>query len=72
MKELFQFVIFMILAVILIVIGVIVGDYGAWYFSWVVGTVMMVLVSAAGGAFMDVQEKESEEGRDGGASARSS
>ncbi|MGO8739793.1 hypothetical protein [Rhodoblastus sp.] len=61
MKEFFQFIIFMILAVILIVIGVIVGDYGAWYFSWVVGTAMIVLVSAAGGAFLDAQEEQSQD-----------
>jgi len=35
---------------------VILGDYGAWYFAWLVGTVMIVLVAAAGGALLDVQE----------------
>jgi hypothetical protein len=58
MKTLLQFGLFMMAAVIAIVIGVIIGDYGAWYFSWVIGTIMIVLVAAAGGVLLDTQESE--------------
>jgi hypothetical protein len=58
MKTLLQFGLFMAATVIAIVIGVIIGDYGAWYFSWVVGTIMIVLVAAAGGVLLDTQESE--------------
>jgi predicted outer membrane lipoprotein len=61
MKIYFQFVVYMLIAVIAIVLGVIIGDYGSWYFSWLVGTGMMVLVSAAGGAFMDMQLQQQED-----------
>jgi hypothetical protein len=56
MKTFLHFVALLAGAVLAIVIGVIVGDYGAWYFSWVVGTIMIVLVAAAGGVLLDTQE----------------
>jgi hypothetical protein len=58
MKTFLHFVASLVGAVLAIVIGVIVGDYGAWYFSWVVGTIMIVLVAAAGGVLLDTQENE--------------
>ncbi|MCP1375480.1 hypothetical protein [Dyella lutea] len=56
MKTLLQFLIYMLLAVVAIVMGVILGDYGSWYFAWFVGTAMIVLVAAAGGAWMDAHD----------------
>jgi hypothetical protein len=55
MKTFGYFVLFMAIAVIAIVLGIIVGDYGAWYFSWLIGSVMMILVAAAGGVLFDAQ-----------------
>ncbi|WP_431637335.1 hypothetical protein ACQVBX_06720 [Dyella sp. KULCS107] len=56
MKTFLQFLIYMLLAVVAIVMGVILGDYGSWYFAWFVGTAMIVLVAAAGGAWMDAHD----------------
>ncbi len=50
--------IFIIIALVLIFLGIILGDYGPWYFAWLLGTVMIVLISAAGGALMDTQLEE--------------
>jgi hypothetical protein len=58
MKTFLYFVLFMLIAAVAIVIGVIIGDYGSWYFAWLVGTVMMVLVAAGAGALFDTQEDE--------------
>ena len=58
MKTLSQFVVYFTIALIAIVLGVILGDYAPWYFAWLVGTVMLVLVAAAGGAWMDTQDEE--------------
>lgn len=58
MKTFAHFAILMLAVVVAIVAGVIVGDYGAWYFSWLVGTIMIVLFSAAGGVLLDTQENE--------------
>lgn len=60
MKTVGYFLIFTAVAVIAIVIGVIVGSYGAWYFSWLIGTVMLVLFAAAGGVLYEAQQKERE------------
>ena len=64
MKTFLQFLIYMLLAVVAIVMGVILGDYGSWYFAWFVGTALIGLVAAAGGAWM-VAHDETPEG-DGG------
>ncbi len=66
MKTLFQFLMYMLIAIVVIVLGVILGDYASWYFAWLVGTVMIVLVAAAGGAWMDAQEEEVHAGRQQG------
>ena len=58
MKTLFQFLLYLLIALVTIVLGVILGDYASWYFAWIVGTVMIVLVSAAGGAWLDTQDED--------------
>ena len=58
MRTLRHFLIFMAAAVIAIVLGVVIGNYGAWYFSWLIGTAMIVLFAVAGGVLFDTQEKE--------------
>jgi predicted lysophospholipase L1 biosynthesis ABC-type transport system permease subunit len=58
MKTLLYFLLFLTIAMIAIVIGVIIGDYASWYFAWIVGTAMIVLISAASGAFFDAQEDD--------------
>ncbi|HTV84658.1 MAG TPA: hypothetical protein VME63_04600 [Dyella sp.] len=58
MKTFFQFVLFMIIAILIILMAVILGDSGAWYFAWLIGTAMIVLISAAGGALLDAQDRQ--------------
>lgn len=58
MKTLLQFLLYMIIAVLVIVLGVILGAAASWYFAWLIGTVMIVLISAAGGALLDAEEDE--------------
>jgi predicted outer membrane lipoprotein len=57
MKTFLLFVLFMIIAVLVIVMAVILGDAGAWYFAWLVGTAMIVLIAAAGGVMLDAQDE---------------
>ena len=63
MRTLMQFVVYMVIALIAIVLGVILGDYAPWYFAWLVGTVMLVLVAATGCAWMEAQDEEAARGR---------
>jgi predicted outer membrane lipoprotein len=53
-----RIILYFLIALWLIFLGVILGDYGPWYFAWLVGTVMIVLIAAAGGALMDTQLEE--------------
>jgi predicted outer membrane lipoprotein len=57
MKTFLLFLILMFIAVLVIVMAVILGDTGAWYFAWLVGTAMMVLVAAVGGVMLDAQDE---------------
>lgn len=36
--------------------AVVAGDYAPWYFAWLVGTVMIVLIAAAGAVLFETQE----------------
>ena len=57
MKTVLYFLLFMALAVVVLLLAVLLGDQGAWYFAWLVGTAMIVLVAAAGAALLDAQEE---------------
>ena len=49
---------FIALAMLMILLGIILGEMGAWYFSWLLGTGVIVLVAAAGGVLLDAQDEE--------------
>lgn len=38
--------------------AVFVGDQGPWYFAWVIGTVMIVLISGTGAILLDAQQEQ--------------
>ena len=56
-----RIILYFLISLWLIFLGIILGDYGPWYFAWLVGTVMIVLISAAGGALMDTQLEEEQQ-----------
>lgn len=57
MKTFLYFVLFMLLAMGVLFLAIVLGDVGGWYFAWLLGTVMIVLVSAGGAALLDAQEE---------------
>ena len=57
MRTFLHFLLYMVVAVAVIVLAAILGAVGAWYFAWLVGTTMIVLISAAGAALLDAQEE---------------
>ena len=61
MRTFLYFLLFMVIAAAVIILAAILGDVGAWYFAWLVGTTMIVLVSAAGAALLDAQEEHAAE-----------
>jgi len=38
-----------------LLLAVLAGDYGPWYFAWLVGTTMIILIAAAGAVMFDAQ-----------------
>ena len=60
MRSVLYFLLFLIIAVMVTVLAAILGDQGAWYFAWLIGTTMIVLISAAGGALLDAQEEHAD------------
>lgn len=72
MKTFLLFVLFMLIALIVIVLAVLLGESGAWYFAWLVGTGMIVLVTAAGGSMLDAQEEHAAQLADARASGKRS
>lgn len=57
MKTFFYFLLYLVLACVVILLAILLGDQGAWYFAWLIGTVMIVLVAGAGAALLDAQEE---------------
>jgi predicted outer membrane lipoprotein len=53
-----RFIVYMLIGVLVIFLAAVLGDNGPWYFAWLVGTVMIVLISAAGAMLLDTQEEE--------------
>jgi cyd operon protein YbgT len=51
---------FLALAAILvfcIMLAVLTGDYAPWYFAWLVGTMMIILIAVAGAVLFETQEE---------------
>jgi hypothetical protein len=62
MGTVLRFLVYLFIAICVIAMAIILGDLGSWYFAWLLGTVMIVLISAAGAALLDTQEDELPEG----------
>ncbi len=56
MRTFINFVLLVIIAGLTILMGIMLGDKGPWYFAWILGTVVIVLVSAAAGVMLDAQD----------------
>ncbi|WP_414039570.1 hypothetical protein ACJU26_10320 [Acidithiobacillus sp. M4-SHS-6] len=64
MKKLLTFIGMAAIMVLSLFLAVITGDYGPWYFAWLVGTTMIVLIAAAGAIMFDRQDEEQQRKQD--------
>lgn len=62
MDTLIRFILYFGIALVTILLAIILGDYGAWYLAWLLGTGLIVLVSAAGAALLDTQDQDASTG----------
>lgn len=53
MKTFFQWLFWFVLAMVVLFLAIVLGELGAWYFAWVIGTVMIILLAAAGTVMLD-------------------
>ncbi|WP_437560158.1 hypothetical protein [Acidithiobacillus sulfuriphilus] len=58
MKAFWNFLGLLAIMILSLFLAVITGDYGPWYFAWLVGTTMIVLIAAAGAVMFEKQEEE--------------
>ena len=52
-----RLLLYFVISLIMLFLAILLGQQGAWYFAWVLGTVMIVLISASGGVLLDAQEE---------------
>jgi cyd operon protein YbgT len=60
MTDMIQLIKLMALAAILafcIMLAVVTGDYAPWYFAWLVGTTMIILIAVAGAVLFETQDE---------------
>jgi len=50
--------VYLIIAMVTLFLVIVLGGEAPWYFAWLLGTVMIVLISAAGGAMFDTQYRQ--------------
>lgn len=61
MGNLFKFLGLALVIALAVGLAVVAGDYGPWYFAWLVGTTMIVLIATAGAVLFDTQEDANRE-----------
>ncbi|WP_298214962.1 hypothetical protein [Acidocella sp.] len=57
MGKTFTFIGLFLVLCLALLLAVVAGDYGPWYFAWMVGTVMIVLIAACGAIMLDNQRQ---------------
>ncbi|SIR48010.1 MULTISPECIES: hypothetical protein [Acidiphilium] len=59
MKDLVKFGALAIVLLTALLLAVVAGDYGPWYFAWLVGTTMIVLIAVSSAVLFETQEANS-------------
>jgi len=57
MKKLFLLALFLLVAAAIIAVGVLIGSNASWYFAWIVGTALFVLLLAASVVWFEKQDE---------------
>ncbi|WP_417809805.1 hypothetical protein [Thioclava sp.] len=56
-----KFVAFSAIGSFCLLLAVVASDQGPWYFAWLLGTMMIILLSVAGGVMFETQFAEKKE-----------
>ena len=55
---LLKFVVYFVIASVILLLCIILGDRAPWYFAWVLGTGMIILIAVSGAVLLEGQEEE--------------
>lgn len=61
MKGIVKFVTFSAIAALCLLLAVVASGEGPWYFAWMLGTMMIILLAVAGGVMFETQFAEKRE-----------
>ena len=53
-----KFMVYFFIALVILLLCIILGDRAPWYFAWLLGTVMIILIAVSGAVLMEGQEEE--------------
>ena len=59
---LLKFFIYFVIALIILLFCIILGDNAPWYFAWVLGTGMIILIAVSCTVLLEGQEEEKRQG----------
>lgn len=53
-----KFAVYLAVALVILLLSIVLGDKAPWYFAWLLGTVMIILIAVSGAVLMEGQEEE--------------
>jgi cyd operon protein YbgT len=55
---LFKFIAYFVIAMIILLMCIVLGYNAPWYFAWLLGTVMIILIAVSAAVLFEGQEEE--------------
>lgn len=55
---LMKFLAYFVIALLILFFCIVLGDNAPWYFAWVLGTAMIMLIAVSGAVLLEGQEEE--------------
>ena len=56
-----RFVTYFVISMLVLFLSIVLGEQAPWYFAWVLGTTMAILIAVCGAVLLEGQEGEEQE-----------
>jgi cyd operon protein YbgT len=56
--SLFKFIVYFVIAMVILLLCIVLGNEAPWYFAWILGTVMIILIAVSAAVLFEGQEEE--------------
>ncbi len=60
-----KFLVYFVIALLILLLSIILGDQAPWYFAWILGTVMIILIAVSSAVLLEGQEEEQTQREEG-------